>query len=491
MNSPVEDIILQSVSIDKNDKTAVYLQIAQHVIRSIQNKSLTIGTVLPGTRSLSRLLKIHRNTAVAVYDELASQGWVEIVPNKGTFVQNPIKQKGKTQTATIYPEKTGFPFYESTHLVTPYEKADTEYAFNDGQTDIRLHSNTQYNRWYNAALQRTSLIKKWNTFLFDRSSFLNNQLCNYLNATRNFRSNPQNILITRSTEMSLYLISQLLIKPNDIVLVGNLSHFAANMIFSQAKAKIKTIPVDENGLAIDFIRKNFTKNSIRLLYCTSNRHYPTTYSLSESRKTALLQLAKEYGFAIIEDDFDYDFQFNENPAQPLARFDTSGSVIYLGKTGQALFPAFETGFMVAPENLITEAKNYYRMIDPQGDLIKEQILAEVIHEGEMHRQVKKKILLYKARRDTMCDALKNTFGNLITFNKPTGGLAVFIQFNKPVSLVKLSKQVSKHNVTLPKHLLYQTKNMCGIRLGFGHLNLEEINHTIKMLKKAYDDLAKI
>src|SRR5690606_21200386 len=81
MNSPVEDIVLQSVSIDKNDKTAVYLQIAQHLIRAIQNKTLDEGTALPGTRSLSRLLKIHRNTAVAVYDELASQGWVAIVAN--------------------------------------------------------------------------------------------------------------------------------------------------------------------------------------------------------------------------------------------------------------------------------------------------------------------------------------------------------------------------------------------------------------------------
>src|SRR5690606_22439408 len=124
------------------------------------------------------------------------------------------------------------------------------------------------------------------------------QLCNYLNATRNFRSNPHNILITRSTEMSLYLISQLLIKPNDVVLVGNLSNFAANMIFSQAKAVIKTIPVDENGLAIDFIRENFTKNSIRLIYCTPNRHYPTTYSLRDRKSTRLNSSHVKISYAV-------------------------------------------------------------------------------------------------------------------------------------------------------------------------------------------------
>ncbi|WCM43411.1 PLP-dependent aminotransferase family protein [Flavobacterium sp. CBA20B-1] len=493
MNSPVEEIIQKAVSIDRKASVAVYIQIAQHIINAVQRGYFSVGTLLPGTRSLSRLLKIHRNTAVAVYDELASQGWVEIIANKGTFVlekkhSHPTNQLKAFVQSKQYPSATGFSFTKSPHVISPYEKANTTYTFNDGQTDIRLHTDGLYNRWYNTVLRRTTLHTKWNRFLFDKTSFLDAQLSNYLNLTRNLQITPKNVLVTRNTEMSLHLIAQLLLQPNDLVLVGNLSNFTANMVFSQAKATIKTIPVDASGIDVEYIRQNFTKNSIRLLYCTPQRHYPTTVSLTSERRTQLLALANEYKFAIIEDDYDYDFQYDALATPPMASADTNGLIIYLGKVGQALFPAFETGFIVAPENLTTEVKNYYRMIDPQGDLIKEQILAEVIYEGEMHRQVKKKILLYKTRRDAMCNALKNTFGDLINFNKPNGGLALFVQFKKPISLVKLSEQISKYNVTLPKHLLYQTKNICGIRLGFGHLNTEEIKHTIEMLRKAYDDL---
>ncbi len=169
MNSPAEDILQNIITIDKNNTAAVYVQIAQHIINAVQRGYFSVGTLLPGTRSLSSLLKIHRNTAVAVYDELASQGWVEIVPNKGTFVLNPIRQKPIVGNFNelkneVYPTKTGFNFYESAHLASPYEKVETTYTFNDGQTDIRLHTDKQYNRWYNAALKRTSVIKKWNTF---------------------------------------------------------------------------------------------------------------------------------------------------------------------------------------------------------------------------------------------------------------------------------------------------------------------------------------
>ena len=39
---------------------------------------------------------------------------------------------------------------------------------------------------------------------------------------------------------------------------------------------------------------------------------------------------------------------------------------------------------------------------------------------------------------------------------------------------------------LPKTILYQDKNTCAIRFGFGHLNEEEIELVIKKLKKAYN-----
>jgi GntR family transcriptional regulator/MocR family aminotransferase len=55
----------------------------------------------------------------------------------------------------------------------------------------------------------------------------------------------------------------------------------------------------------------------------------------------------------------------------------------------SLFPSFQTGFVVAPENLISEAKNYLQMLDRQGDLTQEQMLSELIYEGEIHRLLKK------------------------------------------------------------------------------------------------------
>jgi GntR family transcriptional regulator/MocR family aminotransferase len=492
-DSPVNDLLKKLIHFDKSSGIPVYIQVSQGIINAIQRGYLAGGSLLPGTRVLSQIIDVHRNTAVAVYEELASQAWVEIIANKGTFVLVPEKKTasikaGTNQTGELYTiaKTTGFPFETSFHLSSTQEFSEAKYGLNDGQADLRLHPIHEFSKWYGVSMKRKSLITKWNQNTKTRYSVFENQLCNYLNATRGFRITPENLISTRSTEMSLYIISQLLIRQKDVVLVGDLSNYAANMIFQQSGATIKTIPVDEQGLDVDFIHTHFVKGVIRCVYICANRNYPTTVSLSAERRLKLLALAKEYQFAIIEDDFDYDFQFEGMAMLPMASSDTNGMVIYLGKLGQSLFPSFQTGFVVGPANLISEAKNYLQILDRQGDLIQEQMLSELIYEGEIHRLLKKNILVYKQRRDFLCQCLEENFKDRVHFKKPSGGLAVWLEFKKVISLVQLSEQALHYDLLVPKTILYQDKDTCAIRLGFGHLNEEEIETVVKKLKQAYD-----
>src|SRR5690554_8145331 len=131
---------------------------------------------------------------------------------------------------------------------------------------------------------------------------------------------------------------------------------------------------------------------------------------------------------------------------PMATADTKGMIICKGRYGQSLLPAIPTGCVIAPEHLILAAKNYRQMIDRQGDFILENVLAEMIHEGEIHRLLKKSVKTYKSRRDLFCEQLKNTFEKQIQWEKPNGGLAVWINFIPPVSLTRLAKRSEERRV---------------------------------------------
>lgn len=491
-DSPVNELLKQLIFFEKSSATAVYIQISQQIINAIQRGYLTEGDWLPGTRTFSQLFNINRNTVVAIYDELASQGWVEMIPNKGTCILVP-----EQRTATIkassqpiaqaheYSKITGFPFQSSLNLVPTQEHIQTKYSINDGQPDLRLHPTHQFSKWYSASMKRKSLVSKWNQIGNTTYSNFEIQLCNYLNASRRFHIKPNNLISTRSIEMSLYIVSRVLLQPNDIVLVGHLSNYTANMIFQQAGATIKTIPVDNDGIDIDYIKTHFVKHSIRCVYVCAQRHYPTTKALSAERRLQLMQLAKEYKFAIIEDDFDYDFQFEGSAMLPMASSDAHGVIIYLGKMGQSLFPSFQTGFVVAPQHVISEAKNYLKILDSQGDLIQEQMLSELIYEGEIHRLLKKNVIIYKKRRDFLCHCLSQNFNNHVFWEKPSGGLAIWLRFEPKISLIKLAQKALELDLFLPQRILYQDKNTCAIRFGFGDLDEEDIETVVKKLQEAY------
>ena len=86
--------------------------------------------------------------------------------------------------------------------------------------------------------------------------------------------------------------------------------------------------------------------------------------------------------------------------------------------------------------------------------------------------------------------LTHYFKEKVCWEKPSGGLAIWLQFNPKISLVQLADEAQKNDLFLPKTILYQNKNTCAIRFGFGHLNEEELEIVVKKLKFAYDTILK-
>jgi len=487
MNSPVEFPYESFILINRSSEISIYMQISNQLINAIQRGFLPFGIKLPGTRALSIILQVHRNTIVAAYDELFAQGWVESLPNKGTFVigknqEKPFQIKDfEKNNLEHYPKSTGFSFKTSNILDNPFEYSNCEYIFNDGVPDIRLTQIDHHSRIYSSILKRKA--HKIGQYNQDGSEFFKKNLSEFLNLSRGLPISKNNLLITRSTEMSIYIVSEILLSAGDVVLVGELSYFSVNMIFQKAGVKIQPISIDEEGINVEEVREACKKQKIRMLYLTPHHHYPTTVTLSAKRRLDLLNLANEYGFIILEDDYDYDFHYDKSPILPLASADTNGMVIYIGSFGKSLVPGFRTGFIVAPENLMIEMRKYLGIIDRQGDVLMEHVLGEMIAEGEINRYLKKSLKIYQERRDYFVSLLEQNLGEYIDFQKPSGGLAVWMKWKIPVNLMQLSRNCAQNNLFIPKTLLYQNKNLTAMRLGFGNLNLYEMDKSIEILSE--------
>ena len=476
------------ISVDKTSKTPVFLQIAHAFTENIRRGVIPPGAHLPGTRALAEALKLHRKTVVAAYDELSAQGWLETFASRGTFVSRKIPEikpsaLEKTAGAPGLPRiKAGFAFKKDPMLALPVLKGANILTFNDGFPDVRLAPWDAFNRAYRTVVRsgyRKNLLFYGDTF---GELSLRVAMTEYLRETRGLPIQIDNVLITRGSTMGIHLAARGILQPGDVLVVGEISYGSGNLIFKNAAAKLVTVPVDEQGLDVEAIAGICETMPVRMVYVTPHHHYPTTVTMPAERRLRLLQLAKQYGFCILEDDYDYDFHYDCNPILPLAGADADGHVVYVGSLCKAISPALRVGYVVAPAEVIEELARLRRIIDRQGDNLLEATIALLFREGEMRRHLKKAQKTYHSRRDLFCELLKSELGNIVEFTRPTGGMAVWAQFDRAYPLAALSKKASENGLVIPDGSSYAPL-LNATRLGFASVNEAEIGRGIEILKK--------
>ncbi len=475
------------LSIDRTSTVPVYVQITNAIIKEIRYGRLQPGKRLPGVKKLGGLLGVNKKTIEKVYVELELQEWISIAPKKGSYVSNELpelKYKGfdflkptSLKSTTVYP-------LPNLEVLKPSKYHETNIlSFDDGFPDPRLVDHISLARAY----RRIFSLKSYRSLLEYADPYgdgmLREVLAGFLNETRGIPCKPENLLITRGSQMGLYLSMLILMRKGQKAIVGNPGYFGADQLLRYCGAHLLEVAVDDQGIVVDEIEKMCNTGNIpRLVYTTPHHHHPTTVTLSASRRLALLELADKYRFAIIEDDYDYDFHYDKSPIMPMSSIDPSGAVIYVGSFSKVLAPSFRVGYLVAPKSFVDQAARLRRIIDHQGDLVLERAFAELLDQGEIQRMLKRSLKTYRQRRDHISLQLVEHFRNSIDFTKPDGGLAIWAKFDPSVNIKKMVNEAYRKKLSIYMKEQYVT-NFNALRLGFASLDIDEIEEALHILKE--------
>jgi len=150
-------------------------------------------------------------------------------------------------------------------------------------------------------------------------------------------------------------------------------------------------------------------------------------------------LAEQFGFALIEDDYDHEFQFDHRPMLPLASADHGHKVIYIGSMSKLLTPSLRVGYMHASTSVIDRAAAEIMVIDRQGDPATETAVAELMETGAIKRHTRHVLKCYSERRTTLSESLKAAFGEDVDFTLSAGGLAIWVAFQNGIDVTALCR----------------------------------------------------
>ena len=201
----------------------------------------------------------------------------------------------------------------------------------------------------------------------------------------------------------------------------------------------------------------------------------------------LLEFARQFGFAIIEDDYDHEFHFESQPLLPMAGYAPS-QVIYVGSLSKLLLPALRIGYIAAPHAVIDAVAHMISLIDGMGNTLTEDAAAELIENGELRRHARKVRQIYAKRRAAFADTIDTHLAGIADYDMPEGGLAFWLRFRRREDIDRIEEHAPAMGLRFASSRSFTTREDAerGLRIGFASLTEHEAREAIRALRVAAD-----
>jgi len=491
-----------TIDLEATGSGPTFLRIARAVADDIRRGRLRAGDALPGSRTLATSLGVHRNTVLAAYRELVAEGWIASEEAHGTFVSpqipdvTPRRFSAQAAVAREIAPRVGFelgparvaPLPPSPPLPVPNSRTLARaLSLGGGIPDVRLVPHAELARALRRVLKRRAVeVLSYGDPAGPPA--LRAALATMVAATRGVAARPENVLVTRGSQMAIDLTARTLVSPGDVVAVEALGYRPAWEALRAAGAKLVALPVDAHGIDVDALERLCLMERVRGVYVTPHHQFPTTVTLAPARRLRLLEIAREQRIFVLEDDYDHEFHYEGRPVLPLASADVNGVVVYIGTLSKVLAPGLRIGFVVAPEPLATRLAAARRVVDRQGDHLLENAVADLLEEGEIQRHIRRAKRIYAERRERLASLLSASFASSLTFHLPSGGTAIWARAAVDVNVDAWVSRAEELGLLLQgaRQFAFDGKSRPFLRIGFAQHEEREAREAIRRMAAALE-----
>ncbi|WP_042413649.1 PLP-dependent aminotransferase family protein [Comamonas aquatica] len=251
--------------------------------------------------------------------------------------------------------------------------------------------------------------------------------------------NPDQVLITTGSQQALDLIAKIFMDKGSRILVEKPTYLGALQAFTPMEPVAVGVDSDDEGMLVeDFAAKvGNGADKARIAYVLPNFQNPTGRTMSEARRQALVEKAKELDIPLIEDNPYGDLWYEGEPPLPLAARNPEG-VIYMGSFSKVLAPGLRVGFIVAPKSVYGKLTQAKQAADLHSPSFNQRVVAEVMKDGFLQQHIPTIRAMYKAQRDVMLVALEREMEGLdVSWTRPVGGMFLWVRLPKGMNAQEL------------------------------------------------------
>lgn len=473
--------------IDGSRNTGLQSQIRETTVSAILSGAVLPGASMPSTRRLADYLKVSRLTVTLAYQELVSQGYLEVHSRSAYHVAAapPISRPDKDflqapDTAVDWSSKLRLGFNIAKTIRKPLDWRKYRYPFLYGQMDQTLFDLAAWRDCARRALAREDFILMAGDFAAADDVELVNYIRSRTLPSRGIHAEPDEILVTVGAQNALWIISHLLLTRRSHVVCENPGHPDISATLHLTGANVTALDVDEGGLPPELL-----PDEIDAVFVTPSHQSPTAATMPRARRIALLEAAAERDFVIVEDDYEFEMSFLQPPTPALKSLDQYGRVLYVGSFSKSLFPGLRLGYLVAPAPVIREARALRALMlrHPPGHL--QRTAAYFLALGHYDAVIHRMRIEYHKRHIVMIEAL-NREGLKIAGKSAFGGTAFWIEGPEGMDADKLARDLREDGVLIESGspFFWSDDRPCRyFRIAYSSIPINRIAEGIELLAK--------
>jgi GntR family transcriptional regulator / MocR family aminotransferase len=443
------------------------------------------GLRLPPTRVLAAEYGVSRNTVVAAYDLLLSEGYLTSRRGAGTYIADVLPKppvRRAAPAARSAADRRLNAVWSQPAMPFDPQRVAPRFHFNVGVPDISRFPVDVWRRLSSRALRGFAKISADYDSPHGRSA-LRAAIARHVSFARAVACNAGDVTVTAGAQQAFDLLARILVVPGrTVVALENPGYPPLRAAFAAAGARLTGVPVDDEGLIVERLPAQ-----ARIVCVTPSHQFPLGAVMSAARRAALLEFAQRHGAVVIEDDYDAEFRFGDRPLDALQTLDRSESVFYVGTFSKSLFPSLRLGFVVAPPWAHLALAAAKQVADGYCALLAQETLAAFIGEGHLARHVRRMRTVYAARRRVLLEGLRKDFSEWLRPVPSAAGLHLTTLADRSLDIEALVERARKRDVGVSSLRRFEFdahgRKRQGLTFGYGALDERGIAEGLARLRK--------
>jgi 2-aminoadipate transaminase len=298
----------------------------------------------------------------------------------------------------------------------------------------------------------------------------------------------ERVQITSSSQQGIDVCTRVLVDPGDVILTSSPSYLGALQSFRSYRADIRGVSHIDDVVSfreayVQVIEQAMSEGKrIKFLYMIPDFQNPSGESLTLEERKMFVDLARKYGFLIVEDSPYRELRYEGEDIPTMYSIDPD-VVIHLGSFSKIFAPGFRLGWAIAHPEILDKIYVCKQSLDLCPPVFDQYVAAEFLRNGSLDLNLSKSIELYKGKRDLLLSLLEKHMPEGVRWTHPEGGLFLFLTMPEGFDAVKFYDTALDAGVAYVAGEFFHPdgsgKNT--MRMNFSFMSPEKITDGVRLL----------